>query len=80
MAGQRRHAALVPQLIAKTQSTHQRPKLHRRACRVDPAEMPKDMEFESLLTVGPTAFERKTGEDFDHVSAVSYESFSNKAG
>ncbi|MGB4740001.1 MAG: hypothetical protein WBH50_17525 [Fuerstiella sp.] len=38
------------------------------------------MEFESLLTVGPTAFERKTGEDFDHVSAVSYESFSNKAG
>ena len=46
----------------------------------DPTEMPKDMEFESLLTVGPTAFERKTGEDFDHVSAVSYESFSNKAG
>ena len=46
----------------------------------DPTEMPKDGEFESLLTVGPTAFERKTGEEFDHVSPVSYESFSNQSG
>ncbi len=42
--------------------------------------MPKDMEFESLLTVGPTAFERKTGEDFGHVAPISYETFSNQAG
>jgi hypothetical protein len=46
----------------------------------NPTEMPKDMEFESLLSVGPTAFERKTGEEFDYVSALSYETFSNRNG
>jgi predicted DNA-binding WGR domain protein len=46
----------------------------------DPVKMPKDMEFESLLTVAPTAFERKTGSEFDHISRVSYESFSNQVG
>jgi predicted DNA-binding WGR domain protein len=45
-----------------------------------PTEMPKDMEFESLLSVAPTAFERKTGEEFVHISALSYESFSNREG
>ncbi len=50
------------------------------AVLADPTNMPKDSEFESLLTVGPTAFERKTGEEFDHVSEFSYESFSNRAG
>lgn len=46
----------------------------------NPTEMPKDMEFESLLSVGPTAFARKTGEEFDYVSALSYETFSNRNG
>ena len=46
----------------------------------DPREMPKDMEFETVLTVGPAAFLRKTGEELDHVSPVSYETFSNKSG
>jgi len=46
----------------------------------DATKMPKDMEFEALLTVAPTAFERKTGEEFDHVSGVSYETYSNQAG
>ncbi|TWT64792.1 DUF4240 domain-containing protein [Allorhodopirellula solitaria] len=46
----------------------------------DPTEMPKDIEFESLLTVASTAFERKTGQDFDHVPELSYESFRNQAG
>jgi predicted DNA-binding WGR domain protein len=46
----------------------------------NPTEMPKDMEFESLLSVGPTAFERKTGEEFDYVSTLSYETFSNRNG
>jgi predicted DNA-binding WGR domain protein len=46
----------------------------------DPVRMPKDMEFESLLRVAPTAFERKTGSEFDHMSRVSYESFSNQVG
>lgn len=46
----------------------------------DPSQMPKDMEFEALLTVGPEAYERKTGQEFDHLSPLSYESFSNHAG
>jgi predicted DNA-binding WGR domain protein len=46
----------------------------------DPAEMPKDMEFECLLNLASTAFERKTGEEFDHASPLSYESFSNSEG
>ncbi|MBU1248562.1 MAG: DUF4240 domain-containing protein [Proteobacteria bacterium] len=46
----------------------------------NPSEMPEDMEFEALLSVAPTAFERKTGEEFDHVPHVSYESFSNREG
>ena len=46
----------------------------------NPTEMPKDMEFESLLNVSPAAFERKTGEELDHVLDICYESFSNKAG
>jgi predicted DNA-binding WGR domain protein len=46
----------------------------------DPTRMPKDMEFEALLSVARTAFERKTGEDFDHVPDVSYESFGNREG
>lgn len=48
----------------------------------DPLKMQKDMEFEYLLAVAPTAFERKTGREFDldYISPVSYESFSNQAG
>jgi Protein of unknown function (DUF4240) len=46
----------------------------------DPVKMQKDMEFEYLLAVAPTAFERKIGSEFDHISPVSYESFSNQAG
>jgi predicted DNA-binding WGR domain protein len=47
---------------------------------LDPVKMQKDMEFESLLSVAPDAFERKTGSEFVHISSVSYESFSNQAG
>jgi uncharacterized protein DUF4240 len=46
----------------------------------DPSQMPKDVEFESLLLVAPTAYERKTGRSGDEVrdlSDVSYETFSN---
>jgi len=45
-----------------------------------PKEMPKDMEFESVLYLAGTAFERKTGKEFDYSSPVSYESFSNRKG
>lgn len=46
-----------------------------------PAEFPKDVEFEALLSLASTAYERKTGvapEGFD--TSVSYETFSNEAG
>lgn len=43
------------------------------------SNMPKDLEFESLLSVAANAFERKTGMPFDHQTSVSYESFSNTA-
>lgn len=48
----------------------------------DPTEFPEDMEFEALLTVATFAYEQKTGDEegYDHVTEVSYESFSNQAG
>jgi hypothetical protein len=46
----------------------------------DPKEMPKDIEFEELLYVAEKAYERKTGEELDHVSPVSYETYSNRSG
>jgi hypothetical protein len=49
---------------------------------LDPTRMPKDAEFESLLYVASTAYERKTGLDDDGSldSAVSFETFSNSEG
>lgn len=50
--------------------------------RADPTEMPKNASFEALLYVAATAYERKTGlewEDLDDTE-VSYETFSNEAG
>jgi hypothetical protein len=47
----------------------------------NPAEFPKDVEFEALLGLASAAYERKTGEEtegFD--TSVSYETFSNHAG
>ena len=46
----------------------------------DPTEMPKDMEFESLLGLASGAYELKTGEDFEYSTGCNYESFSNSAG
>lgn len=46
----------------------------------NPTEFPKDMEFEALLGIAPEAFERKTGKEWDYVSPLSYETFSNKEG
>jgi hypothetical protein len=46
----------------------------------DPSAMPKDMEFESLLYVAGSAFERQTGAEFDFDPAVSYETFANEPG
>ena len=46
----------------------------------NPARMPRRMEFESLLSVPASAYERKTGKEYEHVSPVSCESFQNTAG
>lgn len=50
------------------------------AVLADPTRMPVDMEFEALLSVASMAFERKTGEAFEHVSPVDFESFTNRIG
>jgi uncharacterized protein DUF4240 len=52
------------------------------AIRADATQMPRNAAFEALLYVAATAYERKTGlewEDLDDTE-VSYETFSNEAG
>jgi hypothetical protein len=46
----------------------------------DPRHMPKDEEFEALLSVASCAYEKKTGEEYDHSPETDYETFSNEAG
>jgi hypothetical protein len=46
----------------------------------DPSKMPKDLEFESLLSISREAFLKKTGDDFDYSPGCSYETFSNRDG
>jgi Protein of unknown function (DUF4240) len=53
------------------------------AVLADPTRMPRDLEFESLLYVASTAYERKTGLEFEGElddTDVSFETFSNEAG
>lgn len=46
-----------------------------------PQTMPQDMEFEALLQLASAAWEQKTdGDDFDHETGCSYETYSNQAG
>ena len=46
----------------------------------NPNEMPSEMEFESLLYLGPRAYEEVTGEELVHVTKYSYETCSNADG
>ena len=46
----------------------------------DPTKFPQGLEFEALLSIPNTAYERKTGESYEHISPVSYESFQNFVG
>ena len=46
----------------------------------DPNEFPEDAEFEAILSVAQTAHNQKTGKEYSHVTAPTYETFSNKAG
>lgn len=44
------------------------------------ADPTKDCEFEALLSVAPEAYERKTGLEFEYITPLSYETFTNTAG
>lgn len=46
----------------------------------DPKQFPEDAEFEAILSVASTAYEKKTGKEYPHSPATSYETFSNKKG
>lgn len=46
----------------------------------DPKEMPREIEFESLLSLAVECFEEKTGKTYEHTTPLSYESFSNRDG
>jgi hypothetical protein len=52
------------------------------AVLADPAKMPKNEQFEALLYVAASAYERKTGLEWDDLddTEVSYETFSNEDG
>lgn len=45
-----------------------------------PLGVPQDLEFESLLYVASAAYTKKTGDEYDHATPLSKESFSNRAG
>lgn len=63
--------------------------LYARACVVahgktvfqevlnDPAQMPDNCTFESILRIASDAYEQKTGMQFRYVSSVGYETYSN---
>lgn len=46
----------------------------------DPTKMPKDEEFEILLSVSETAYELKTKKELDYSTGCNYETYSNKTG
>ncbi len=45
-----------------------------------PSEMPKDKEFEALLSIAEEAYEQKTDLSFEYVSQYDYETYSNDKG
>ena len=46
----------------------------------DPEKAPRGLEFEALLYLAQAAYEEKTGEEYDHATPLSWESFSNEEG
>jgi predicted DNA-binding WGR domain protein len=46
----------------------------------DASEAPQDMEFEALLGLAAAAYEKRTGEEYEHSPQISWESFSNQDG
>lgn len=45
-----------------------------------PKDTPKDLSFEPILSIAAKAYEMKTGEAFDYLPAINYETFSNREG
>lgn len=45
-----------------------------------PESFPKDMEFEAILYIAASAWEKATRSNFEHVSPTSYETFANTRG
>ena len=48
--------------------------------RANPKKMPGELEFEALLGIAATAYERKTGREFGYLTGCSYETGSNLKG
>jgi hypothetical protein len=46
----------------------------------DPKKMPKDLDFEELLSLPEEAYERKTKKQFDYDTGCDYETYSNFKG
>ncbi len=46
----------------------------------DPTKMPKEFTFEALLSLAPTAFQQKTGQEWDYLPTPSYETYTNSKG
>jgi hypothetical protein len=50
------------------------------AVLAQPKKMLKDKEFEAILYIAAQAYQRKTGKEFEHITPISYETFSNQRG
>ena len=46
----------------------------------NPSAFPQTVDFEPLLYIASKAYRKKTKKEFDHITAYSYESFSNEEG
>lgn len=46
----------------------------------NPTQMPADEDFEPLLSLAALAYEAKTGQSFDYISPISYETYANAEG
>lgn len=46
----------------------------------NPTAMPKDVTFEPLLSLAAQAYKQKTGNEFEYLPTMSYETFANEEG
>ena len=51
-----------------------------QAVIANPELMPQEESFEALLSLAARAFEQKTGETFDYLPPVDYETYANESG